>query len=201
MLCKDVIKQVRQINRDKKRNPMFISLQHPKSGLDMTVDEERIKEILRLGWWGQKKINGFRCQTHITHKGEMTFYTRQGQKHTRTVSNEIKSVLENLIPANGINVFDAEWQFQQNKLYVFDMYRAEGQLLKLQTYAERYQTLRDEYAFIGPHVEFLPVYKNFRHCMQVLNKNDDKVEGLVFKYPNDPGWSNTGIMRCLKTKT
>jgi len=196
MLTVEFLKEIRKLNRFKQRHPVFIRLQHPNE--NVPPDKESVAELLRMGWWGQKKINGFRCQTHITAKGEMTFYTRQGRIHTRQVTDEIKEALEELIPESGINVFDAEWQIQLNKLFVFDIYRQEGQLLRRLNFAERHNLLRENYAFLGPHIEFLPVYKSVRDCMRVLNKDDEKVEGLVFKYPSDSGWKDSSIMRCLR---
>jgi ATP-dependent DNA ligase len=187
--------KIHKLNRYKKRHPVFISLQHPKNNIPS--DKESVAKMIAAGWWGQKKINGYRCQIHITNKGKMTFYTRQGNEHTRPVSEEIKETLENLIPAKGINVFDAEWQSQLNKMFMFDIYRQEGQLLKKLTFEERYQLLRAEFGFLSPRVEFLPVYKRVSDCMRVLGKDDDKTEGLVFRYPKTPGWQNASIMRCL----
>jgi len=199
MLTAD-FKEIHKQIRFSKRNPVFIRLQHPQA--NVPPDKESVAELLRMGWWGQKKVNGFRCQTHITAKGEMSFFTRQGRLHSRQISDEIKETLEQLIPETGINVFDAEWQIQLNKLFVFDMYTQESQLLRKMNYAERHQILRDEYAFLSPCVEFLPVYKTVKDCMRVLSKAEPYLEGLVFRFPKDFGWQNSSIMRCLiKDKT
>jgi len=187
-------KEIHKLNRFKQRNPVFIRLQHPKA--NVPPDKESVEELLRMGWFGQKKINGFRCQTHITSKGKMSFYTRQGRLHTRQVTDEIKETLEHLIHETGINVFDAEWQIQLNKLFIFDIYKQEGQLLRKLNYAERHKVLR-EYAFLGPHIEFLSVYKTTQACMRVLGKDEPYLEGLVFRFPKDFGWQNSSIMRCL----
>lgn len=189
--------RIRYLNKKAKKVPMFIEPQHPKGELPAT--QESVEKYIRWGWWGQKKINGYRCQIHICNKGKVSYFTRQGSLHTRKVPEILtEQLVRHLTPEKGFNVLDAEWQRQQESIYLFDVLQLEGQLLSALTYAERYQKLRKELFFIEPNIKFLPVYKSVRQCMQVLNKDEEWVEGLVFKLPHNRGWKNDAIQRCRK---
>jgi ATP-dependent DNA ligase len=198
LLSKEVLKNIREINR-KRGTAMFIEPQHPKG--ELPPKKEDISNLIRWGWWGQKKVNGYRCQIHISSEGEVKYFTRQGTAHTRTIPETIKEQLtRHLTPSHGYNVLDAEWQRQQEKIYLFDVLKLEDKLLDRQTFEERHQILRKDLFFIEPNINFLPVYKSVHQCMQVLAKNEDWIEGLVFKLPGNKGWKNDAIIRCRKAK-
>ena len=195
MLDQNTLKRIRKINRDGKTKPMFIDPQHPKA--ETPPNEEDIADLIRWGWWGQKKVDGYRCQIHITAKGEITYYTRQGNIHTRAVPAILtEQLLRHLKPAVGVSVFESEWQRQQEKIYLFDVLKLEDKLLEKKNFAERHQILRKDLFFIEPNIEFLPIYKSVRQCMQILKKDEEWIEGLVFKLPHNPGWQNDAIQRC-----
>lgn len=197
VLSESALKNIRCLRKRAKKVPMFIQAQHPKGELPPT--EDSVSKYIRWGWWGQKKINGYRCQIHISSKSEVFYFTRQGRLHTRKVPEIVnEQLLRHLIPTKGFNTFDAEWQRQQETIYLFDVLKLENKLLQNLTYAERYKILRKDLFFIEPNVKFLPVYKSVRQCMQVLNKDDVWVEGLVFKLPDIQGWDNDAIQRCTK---
>lgn len=195
MLDNETIKRIRKLNKGSE--PVFINPQHPKASVPPI--REDIEDFIRWGWWGQKKVDGYRCQIHITSKGDIKYYTRQGSLHTRKVPDIISDQLKrHLTPSDGVNVFESEWQRQQEKIYLFDVLKLENILLNEKTFAERHDILRKDLFFIEPNISFLPVYKSVYQCMQVLNKDEDYIEGLVFKLPTNKGWKNDAILRCRK---
>ena len=196
----EALERIREINRLKKRQPMFITAQHPGSGSRLAPNDETIRKVIGYGWWGQKKINGDSWQCHISSKGELVCYTRHGTKHTKKLHTAIHDdIVEHFRPSQGFTVLVGEWQYTLKKVFLFDILKQEGESFSNLTYSERYKILRDN-LFITPNVEFLPVYRTVKQCLQVLEKakGDKFLDGLVFKNANAQGWRNTSIVRCLK---
>lgn len=206
MLDKMTWRRIRGINRKRDTTPMFIKPQHPGAGTgSIAPTDERIRKVISYGWWGQTKINGYSWQGHIAPDAKMTCYTRQGRTHNRKLHTEIsEQILDHILPKtkNGYTVLAAEWQHELKILYIFDVYKLDGESFQRKTYTERYKILRDELFIIAPNVKILPVYRTVKQCMDVLEKarGDKFVDGLVFKNPKTPGWQNSSIVRCLKGK-
>ena len=203
MLGPAVLKRIRGINRQRNKVAMFMNAQHPGSGSTLRPNDESVRKVIGYGWWGQKKINGFSWQAHISAQGELVCFTRHGGKHTRQLQTEIKDqILTHLTPATGWNVVVGEWQFTEKKMYLFDVLKLENESFQKMNYGERYKILKNDLFFLSPNIEFLPVYRTVKQCLGVLEKakTDKTLDGLVFKNPKTPGWQNTSIVRCLKGK-
>lgn len=170
---------------------------HPKSAIPPT--RIAIKRVLDLGWWGQVKIHGHRAQIHLSadENALPIVYTRQGERHKKTLPQAIVLELKRLFaPVGGWTVIDAEWHKPSDKLYIFDILKHNGRLLDTYTFADRYELLPRVYT--SPMVETLPLLKSVEQCLSVLESADERVEGLVFKSPLTEGFLDTGIVRCLK---
>ncbi len=99
-------------------------------------------------------------------------------------------------PAAGWNVIDGEWLKGTDRVYVFDILKQEGRLLRDLTYLQRWELLPRLY--ISPMVETLPIYRTVAKCLEILAQADEKIEGLVFKSLTTPGFQDTSIIRCRR---
>ncbi len=174
---------------------VFLRAPHPKSEIRPTA--EAVRRVLQLGWLGQIKIHGHRAQIHISADAseEILIYNRQGQQHKKELSAPMESEIRRLLtPTEGWNVIDAEWLKPEQKIYLFDVLRRDGQVLNRMTYPERYELLPRVY--LSPHLQTLPLLKTEAACLEVLEKNDEHVEGLVFKSSTSRGFSDTSVIRC-----
>lgn len=173
----------------------FIRAIHPKSAIP--PERAAIKKLLDAGWWGQVKINGHRTQVHIPCDSSLPLfaYTRQGTLHKKKFSPLMAKDLRRLFtPQTGWTVIDAEWHKSTERLYVFDMLRFNGKPLDSYTYKERYDLLPRVYA--SETIETLPLLKTAEQCMDLLSSRDERIEGLVFKFPSTEGFDDTLIIRC-----
>ena len=178
-------------------SPRFIRAMHPKR--EVQPKPETLQRLLGLGWVGQTKIHGHRCQLHISSKTEepIVAYTRIGKHHTRPLTPAMEKEVRRLFtPKRGWNVIDAEWYKPEDKLYVFDFLKKEDKILKLLTFPERFKLLPREY--ISPRVMTLPLLKDEVSCLKVLSSPRKDVEGLVFKSMARKGFADTSIIRCRK---
>lgn len=173
----------------------FIVCQHPNHAI--APKREAIERVLKLGWAGQEKMNGHRLQIHISPSGEITAYTRHGRIHTQKLSSELKFSFQSYATNDGYICLEGEWLKSENQVYLFDILRHESDTLLFQTYAERYKLLKSIFQ-ISPHVKLLKTYKKVDDCLRILENQDAKVEGLVFKSLDTKGWPDTAIVRCLK---
>ncbi len=177
----------------------FIKAMHPKTEISPTLPA--VEKILRAGWAGQMKIHGHRAQIHISADPAepVTVYNRQGRPHAillpEKIANELRRVL-NL--TEGWTVIDAEWLKPKDKLFIFDVLKLNGKLLRRMSYAERFALLPRSY--ISPFVKTLPLLTTPDKCMDVLGSPEDYIEGLVFKSLSSKGFEDTAIVRCRKRR-
>lgn len=177
----------------------FIKAMHPKT--EILPDPTAMTRILAKGWVAQTKIHGHRAQIHIPSDPEesMIAYNRQGKKHSRLLSPQMqKEILRLFRPSKGWNVIDAEWLKPEEKLFVFDFLKLEGELLRAKAFPERWGLLPR--AFISPCVSVLPLIQDLPSCQKVLASQDVHIEGLVFKSGSSTGFSDSSIVRCRKRK-
>lgn len=175
--------------------PYFIQPQHPKATI--APEREQVQKLLKLGFWGQRKVNGHRAQIHLSSEGFAAF-TRQGTAHTQKLPEAVSRLLQaRFQPKVGWNVLDCEWQKQENKLYLFDLLKLDNKSLQTKNYEQRFALLT-EFFFLDPVIEFLPVLKTLDACMKVLDDKNPATEGLVFKQAAVLGFSDSLIIRCRK---
>ncbi|MBI1861547.1 MAG: hypothetical protein HYR96_11580 [Deltaproteobacteria bacterium] len=176
----------------------FIRAMHPKSEISPT--EEAITRILDLGWVGQTKIHGHRAQIHVPADQSLPIliFTRQGRSHSIAMPEPMVKELRRIFsPLIGYNVLDAEWLKPSKKLFVFDILKKDGVLLRAKTFPERFALLPR--SFISPSVSVLPLLTDLPTCLKILRSKLVYIEGLVFKATRSRGFSDTSIVRCRKT--
>jgi len=175
----------------------FLRPMHPKT--EIRPDPAAIEKCLRAGWVGQIKIHGHRAQIHLPADAnlEPIAYTRHGTLHKKEIPVSITAELRRVIhPTKGWTVIDAEWVKGEDKLFLFDVLKKDDEDLDQLTYPERYALLPRD--FISPHLVVLPCLRTLDKCLEVIQGNEDYVEGLVFKSLSSPGFSDTSILRCRK---
>lgn len=176
----------------------FIRAPHPKTGIRPLPDTMR--RILEAGWVAQLKIHGHRAQVHVPAdpKKPIHVLNRQGQSHRKKMSEAMTKEVRRLFqPEEGWNVVDAEWLKDEEKLFVFDFLKKEGEILRRLTYPQRYALLPRLY--LSPCVATLPLIRDLAGCLKALETEQDHIEGLVFKSLTTPGFADTSIIRCRKT--
>jgi hypothetical protein len=170
---------------------------HPKT--EIRPDPASIRKVLEAGWIGQRKIHGHRTQIHLSSdlKAPLLAYNRQGQLHKKAVSPAIEAELRRLFqPKNGWTAIDAEWIKPKDKLYLFDLLKRDGVDLGYLGYGERWTLLPRDY--LSPFLITLPLLHTVEKCLESLQKDDEDIEGLVFKSLTAVGFSDTAIVRCRK---
>lgn len=178
---------------------VFIKAMHPKTEINRTPAS--IEKILRSGWVGQMKIHGHRAQVHMSAdlQEPMVVYNRQGRPHQMLLPKSICDELRRIFTiTEDWTVIDAEWLKPEGKLFIFDILKQDGKLLRGLTYAERYALLPR--SFISPCIKTLPLYTTAEKCLEVLATPDEYIEGLVFKSLTVKGFSDTSIVRCRKRR-
>jgi ATP-dependent DNA ligase len=174
---------------------IFIKAMHPKT--ELKPNREAITKILKMGWIGQMKIHGHRAQIHLSPKEAPIAYNRQGKVHKLALPKEIiKELMRVIDPQKDWTVIDAEWLKPEKKLYIFDILKKDGKSLARTTYGERFALLPRDY--LSPYIQTLPILRTVEKCMEVFEKEDEHIEGLVFKSMTTKGFSDTGIVRCRK---
>lgn len=177
----------------------FIKAMHPKTEVKPTPLS--IQKILNSGWVGQMKVHGHRTQVHLPADPELepVVYNRQGQPHKKILPDRIAAELRRIFELrNDWTVIDAEWLKPEGKLFIFDMLKLDGKLLRSLSYADRYALLPKSY--ISPHVKTLPLLTTLAKCMEVMERPEAYVEGLVFKSLDSKGFNDTSIVRCRKRR-
>lgn len=171
---------------------------HPKTEISPTLAS--VDKILKAGWIGQTKVHGHRAQVHLSaDSDEVVVYNRQGRPHKMRLQKEIEKELRRIFDLeSGWTVIDAEWLKPEKQLYIFDLLKKDGKLLRSMNYADRYALLPKSY--ISPHVKTLPWLTTVPKCMAILESSEDYIEGLVFKSPNTKGFDDTSIVRCRKRR-
>ena len=173
----------------------FIRAMHPKTEIAPT--QLAVDKILKAGWVGQIKIHGHRAQVHLNANPTIPpiVYNRQGRPHKMALPEKIAKELRRIfVLSEGWTVLDGEWLKPEGILYIFDILKLDGKLLRTQTYAERYSLLPKSY--ISPSVKTLSLLTTLPKCMEVLASEDKQVEGLVFKSLSTKGFEDTSIIRC-----
>ncbi|MBX9767261.1 MAG: hypothetical protein K2X47_08325 [Bdellovibrionales bacterium] len=176
---------------------VFIKAMHPKTEISPSLAS--VEKILKLGWVGQMKIHGHRAQIHLSAdpSEEAIAYNRQGRPHKMllpdTIVEELRRVLNLKI---GWTVLDAEWLKPESKLFIFDVLKLDGKLLRTMSYPERYKLLPRLY--ISKYLQTLPLLTTPAKCMEVLARSEEHIEGLVFKSSTTKGFEDTSIVRCRK---
>jgi ATP-dependent DNA ligase len=174
---------------------VFIKAMHPKT--EISPSRESVEKILKAGWVGQMKIHGHRAQIHLHPTEESIAYNRQGRPHKMLLPDEITQELRRVFePENDWTVIDTEWLKPEGKLFVFDVLKLNGKLLRTMNYQERWKLLPKLY--ISPHVQTLPMITSAEKCMEVLARKEEHIEGLVFKSVTTKGFEDTSIVRCRK---
>ncbi|MBX9768419.1 MAG: hypothetical protein K2X47_14190 [Bdellovibrionales bacterium] len=145
------------------------------------------------------KIHGHRAQIHISADPdqEVIAYNRQGRPHKKLLPDEIIQELRRLFDLeSGWTVIDTEWLKPENKLFVFDILKHNGKLLRTATYPERWKLLPRLY--ISKYIQTLPMLTTSEKCMEILRSPEEHIEGLVFKSTRSKGFEDTSIVRCRK---
>ncbi|MGE3683495.1 MAG: hypothetical protein AB7G93_17365 [Bdellovibrionales bacterium] len=170
---------------------------HPKT--QISPSRVAVEKMLRAGWVGQVKIDGHRAQIHIpADPGEPPIaFNRQGKPHQKLLPDKVTAELRRLFKIEcDWTVIDAEWLKSEDKLFVFDVLKLDGKILRSLTYMERWKLLPRLY--ISRHVQTLPLLTTTEKCMAILAQQDPTVEGLVFKAAASKGFGDTCIVRCRK---
>lgn len=178
----------------------FIKAMHPKS--EILPEPSAIEKILGMGWVGQLKVHGHRAQLHIPSEksAKILAFNRQGKLHKKTLSAKIEKEIFRLFrPSKGWNVIDAEWLKEEEKIFVFDFLKKDGEILRKMTFPERHTLLPR--AFISPHLLVLPIVRDLAACLKILASEDPHTEGLVFKSTTSAGFSDTSIVRCRRRQS
>lgn len=178
----------------------FIKAMHPKAAI--RPEPTAITRILAANWVGQLKIHGHRAQIHIPANvaEPVIAYNRHGKKHKKALPQAVEKELRRIFsPDSGWNVIDTEWLKGEDKIYVFDFLKRDGELLRRLTFPDRWKSLPRD--FISPFVSVLPLIRDLPGCLKALQSTDPNVEGLVFKSMGTPGFSDTSIVRCRKSKS
>ncbi|HTL11907.1 MAG TPA: RNA ligase family protein [Bdellovibrionota bacterium] len=173
----------------------YIRAPHPKTEISPTP--VAIQKVLALGWVAQLKIHGHRVQLHIPPgDGEILAYNRQGQLHKKLLPDSMISEIRRVLsPTDGWNVVEGEWLKPKDRIYFFDFLKQEGESLERLSFQERWKKLPRSY--LSPHLQTLPLITSLDKCLDVFSKDDEEIEGLVFKSPR-PGFADTTIVRCRK---
>lgn len=174
----------------------FIRPMHPKAEIRPTSDS--IAKVLESGWVGQLKIHGHRAQIHIGSMPNepILIFNRQGQIHKKEIPTTMESELRRLFtPKIGWNVIDAEWLKGEDKLFVFDFIKRDSESLHRLPFLRRWELLPR--AYLSPAIQTLGVLTSLEQCLAALDRDEDYIEGLVFKSPS-PGFEDTSIIRCRK---
>ncbi len=175
----------------------YIKAMHPKS--EISPEPTAILRILGNGWVGQTKIHGHRAQIHISADPNEAIiaYTRQGTRHKLALIPKLEKELRRLFtPDEKWNVIDTEWLKPQEKIFVFDFLKYEGETLRSLTFPERWKKLPT--AFISPCLSVLPLLTDLSACTKILASPSPTIEGLVFKSSTSTGFSDSSIVRCRK---
>ncbi len=175
---------------------VFVRPMHPKA--EILPNSDSVRKVLNAGWVGQLKIHGHRAQIHLSAdpKEAILVYNRQGQLHKKSLTAPMQSELRRLFtPSTGWNVIDAEWIKEDGKLFVFDFIKREDESLHRMTFQERWKLLPR--AYISPVVQTLGLFTTLEQCMDALGRDEDRIEGLVFK-SSSPGFEDTSILRCRR---
>ena len=173
----------------------YIKAMHPKTQIRPVLSS--VEKVLKAGWVGQLKIHGHRAQVHLNADPniEPVVYNRQGRPHKNLLPPEITAELRRVFSLkSGWTVIDCEWIKPNVRLYLFDVLKLDGRSLRPLPYAERFAFLPKSY--ISPHVKTLPLLTTCAQCMQVLEGNEDNIEGLVFKALKAKGFEDSSIIRC-----
>lgn len=175
----------------------FIRPMHPKT--EIRPDPAAIRRILNRGWCAQKKIHGHRAQIHIPADKDqpLLVFNRQGQVHKKDLEDHLEAELRRLFtPKQGWNVIDAEWLKPEKRIYIFDYIKFQDKILSSLPFGKRFEFLPR--IFSSDCLEVLPLIKTVQGCMDVLNTNDELIEGLVLKSMVTPGFHDSSIVRCRK---
>lgn len=178
---------------------IYIKAMHPKTEVSPTLAS--VEKLLKAGWVGQLKIHGHRAQIHIHADSDIEpiVYNRQGRPHKKLLPDEIVSELRRIFDLrDGWTVIDAEWIKPEGLLYLFDVLKLDGELLRSKSYRDRYALLPKSY--ISPHIKPLPIITVASKCMEVLAGDEEHIEGLVFKSIDTKGFEDTSIVRCRKRR-
>lgn len=176
---------------------IFLRPMHPKTAI--RPDPQAIQRILALGWVAQLKIHGHRAQIHIPadESAEIIAFNRHGSRHKKALSPSIQKELRRVFaPKEGWNVIDTEWLKPEDKIYVFDIIKQEGKLLRHLAFPQRWKLLPR--AYLSPHLSTLPLLTTQAECLKALASNAPHVEGLVFKAGTRAGFADSSILRCRK---
>lgn len=178
------------------RSSLFIRPIHPKTEIRPTA--EAIRKILDAGWRAQLKIHGHRAQIHVSSGSspEILAYNRQGQLHKKDIPALLRDEVCRLFtPSQSWNVIDAEWLKSDDKLYVFDFIKLEGNMLHRLNFMERWKYIPRDY--ISPAIQTLGILSTLDQCLEALARPEEFIEGLVFRSPS-PGFEDSSIIRCRR---
>ena len=180
-----------------KKASVFIKAMHPKT--EISPSPTAIEKILKAGWAGQMKVHGHRAQIHLSADPAIipVAYNRQGKPHKKLLPDEIIQELRRILKLKSDwTVIDAEWLKNENKLFLFDILKLDGKILRALNYAERWKLLPK--LFISPNVQVLNLITTVPKCLELLQSKEEYIEGLVFRSINTKGFSDTSIIRCRK---
>lgn len=175
----------------------FIRPMHPKTGIRPVP--EAISRILDSGWVAQLKIHGHRAQIHVPADRDepIWVFNRHGAQHKKLMPEPMVAEIRRVFtPTTGWNVVDAEWIKGEDKLYVFDFLKRDGELLRKMPFPQRWQLLPRLY--LSPHIQTLPLIRDLKGCLEALDERQPHIEGLVFKSLTSPGFADTSIIRCRR---
>jgi len=167
----------------------YIPTYHPKHSVPPTPTCVAAA-LSRPGWIAQEKIDGWRAQVHVGET-RINAFTRIGNPLALPLRLQ-QELRAELAPGQ---VVEGEWVSMLGRLYLFDMIAVGGEVLRRDTYLERYARLP---SFRGDLVVTLPILESIEQVMAVLSAEDDLIEGVVFKDSLYRGFSDTSVQRCRR---
>ncbi|SMF05270.1 hypothetical protein [Pseudobacteriovorax antillogorgiicola] len=173
----------------------YIRSPHPKT--TMRPDQGAFQRVLDRGWIAQYKIHGHRAQCHLSANTSdpVLVYNRQGKLHKKELPDVLCQELRRLFaPQDGWTVIEGEWLKGQDKIFLFDILRKDGQLLNHLSYGDRYEFLPRVYQ--SDNVETLGIWRSAAQCFSLIEEAPPYVEGFVLKAWSTKGFHDTSVIRC-----
>lgn len=166
---------------------------YPEKPRLMHVGQELFDKLSRdPDWLAEPKINGKRLQLHHLPDGRFLFYNRHGEPMRHSPGPKLAEDLRRL-DLKGYWLFDGELRDGKvkgvrDKVALWDVFMADGEVLVDKTYEERRGILETLFHYCGPdsgeNLDLIQQFGgDFRRRFDAY-KDDPEVEGLVLKNKN-----------------
>jgi ATP-dependent DNA ligase len=159
-----------------------------KPGL-IHIDQKLFTSLsMNPAWVAEPKFNGKRLELHRLPSGKWLYYNRHGEPMTYTPTPELSRELE-AFNLTGYWLFDGELRDRKvkgvrDKITLYDVFIAEGELLTGATFADRRGILETLFHYSGPYtgnLELADQYPGDFRAVYDLLTPDPEIEGLVMK--------------------